>query len=34
VELDFIVESLVGRREEKERKEQINFFGFKTRDAR
>jgi hypothetical protein len=34
VELDFIVESLVGRREEKERKEQIIFFNFKTKDAR
>jgi len=33
VELDSIVESLVGRREEKERKEQI-IFCFKTRDAR
>jgi hypothetical protein len=33
VELDFIVESLVGRREEKERKEQF-FFCFKMRDAR
>jgi len=33
VELDSIIESLVGRREEKERKEQI-IFCFKTRDAR
>jgi hypothetical protein len=33
VELDSIVESLVGRREEKEKKEQI-IFCFKTRDAR
>jgi hypothetical protein len=33
MELDSIVESLVGRREEKERKEQI-IFCFKTRDAR
>jgi hypothetical protein len=32
VELDFIVESLVGRREEKEREAQIIIF--KTRDAR
>jgi hypothetical protein len=33
VELDSIVENLVGRREEKERKEQI-IFCFKTKDAR
>jgi hypothetical protein len=33
VELDSIIESLVGRREEKERKEQI-IFCFKMRDAR
>jgi hypothetical protein len=33
VELDSIVESLVGRKEEKERKEQI-IFCFETRDAR
>jgi hypothetical protein len=34
VELDSIVESLVGRREEKEIKKQFYFFHFKTRDAR
>jgi len=33
VELDSIVESLVGRRKGKERKEQI-IFCFKTRDAK
>jgi len=33
VELDSIVESLVGRREEKEIKEHF-YFCFKTRDAR
>jgi hypothetical protein len=33
VDLDYFVESLVGRREEKERKEQI-IFCFKMRDAR
>jgi hypothetical protein len=34
VDLDSIIENLVGRREEKERKKQLFFFFFETKDAR
>jgi hypothetical protein len=34
MELNYIVESLVGRREKKERKEQIIIIFLKTRDAK